>query len=229
MIFDADHTLIEFDEDEKRAFRLAFADFGVNLTDEECRAYRDFSYECWEKLHLSEVHTEEIRKNYHAIYKNYVPYLIEELSKLKNLHSVHTRLEEKFSEYLSLPSFEIENSLSVVKRLSEKYSVSIATNGLGLMQRNRLERFMPYVDGLFISEEIGTIKPDPVFFERMIYSLGAKKEECLMIGDSLSSDIAGAKQSGIKCCWFNRFSAENKCGPSPDFEISSLEELFSVL
>ena len=79
--------------------------------------------------------------------------------------------------------------------------MAIATNGLGRVQRSRLADFLPMTAALFISEEIGCIKPSGTFFERITDVLGCAPHECLMVGDSLSSDIAGAKNAGMAACW----------------------------
>ena len=34
--------------------------------------------------------------------------------------------------------------------------------------------------------------------------IGASVDECIMIGDSLRSDIAGATNAGLKAIWFNQ-------------------------
>ena len=46
-----------------------------------------------------------------------------------------------------------------------------------------------------------------------------------MVGDSISSDIAGGKDAGIKTVWLNRFGAENKSKIVPDYEIDDISGL----
>ena len=74
------------------------------------------------------------------------------------------------------------------------------------MQRPRLERsaIRPFIEKIFISEEIGVAKPAAGFFEAVFQEIGnPPKSEVLIIGDSLTSDIQGGIDYGIDTCWFN--------------------------
>ena len=65
-------------------------------------------------------------------------------------------------------------------------------------------------------------------FEKMLEKLQAKKEECLMIGDSLSSDIAGAHAVGMDACWFNPSRQADTTGLA-DYTVTDLSELLEIL
>ncbi len=229
LIFDADHTLLEFDDDEKRAFALAFADFGVTLSPEDCSACRDYSYACWAELGLNDVHKREIQQSYHDLYRGYVPVLCAELCRRYGVERHERGVTEKFLEYLSLPSHLIGGAKDTLSRLRGRYRICIATNGLKDMQTSRLTELLPYTERLFISEEFSCIKPQREFFERMTRELGVSPQDCLMIGDSLSSDVAGAVAVGMKSCWFNRFALPNEKPFSPDYEISAIEQVEELL
>lgn len=82
------------------------------------------------------------------------------------------------------------------------YAVSIATNGLTAIQIGRTKPLFGLFDNLFVSEALCAIKPTAEFFQRLLAGLGAKKEDCLFVGDSLASDVAGANGAGIDCCLF---------------------------
>ena len=74
------------------------------------------------------------------------------------------------------------------------------------MQKNRFATspLKDFFEKLFISGEIGFEKPDRRFFEaveRDIPDFDVKK--ALVIGDSLTSDMAGGIGYGIDCCWYN--------------------------
>ena len=84
------------------------------------------------------------------------------------------------------------------------------------------------MDGVFISEEMGTQKPAPEFFEKVFSALKwPDKRKCVILGDSQSSDMLGGKNAGISTCWYNPKGAEKK--GNWDFEISSLEEFLEVV
>ena len=85
-----------------------------------------------------------------------------------------------------------------------------------------------YMDGVFISEEMGTQKPAPEFFEKVFAALEwPDKEKCIILGDSQSSDMLGGKNAGIATCWYNP-KGEIKKGDWA-FEIRSLEQFLEVV
>jgi putative hydrolase of the HAD superfamily len=58
--------------------------------------------------------------------------------------------------------------------------------------------------------------------------LNIGKEQALMVGDNLMTDILGAKRAGIKSVWINRHNKERN-EVIPDYEIKHLSELFPIL
>lgn len=229
IIFDADHTLLEFDEDEKRAFHAAFLKVGVCLSAEERTAFRNFSYELWEKTGLNDIHLPEIQKSYHSLYSRYVSELLFALCKRKGISSRAKEAEEEFYQNLSSPSHLVAGAKETLCSLNGRVRLFVATNGLTLLQRGRLSEIASFFEELFISEEVGFIKPQQEFFDEMLKKIRLPKQECLFVGDSLTSDIAGANAAGMKSCWLNRFHRKNESGYVPNFEISSLKEVEEVL
>ena len=55
------------------------------------------------------------------------------------------------------------------------------------------------------------------------------KNEVLIVGDSLTSDIQGGVNAGIKTCWFNPKGVENTSKLKPDFEIRDVGEVLEIL
>ena len=55
----------------------------------------------------------------------------------------------------------------------------------------------PYFDGLYLSSDFACRKPDIRFFSALLEEQHLKKENCLMIGNDLDTDIAGAKNAGL--------------------------------
>ena len=124
------------------------------------------------------------------------------------------------------------------------YAVSIATNGLTAIQIGRTKPLCGLFDNLFVSEALCAIKPTAEFFQRLLAGLGAKKEDCLFVGDSLASDVAGANGAGIDCCLFDpcgKYSAggnavgagnadvKRPCNAAPDYTITKLTDLLRLL
>lgn len=223
IVFDVDHTLIDFDEDEKSAFLKTCRYFGISPTKEDVLAFWELSCESWTKHELHRVHDERIQRDFHAIYAQHVAWLFQDFAKRIPLPEGR---EEVFTRFISGEGRPIEDSLSIVKKLSKKYDVYIATNGLSVIQRGRTREYLPYLKAIFISEEIGAIKPDRQFFCKLLDEIPYPPEEILMVGDSYESDMAGAKTVGIRTCYFNRRGEEHA---DVDYTIHSLKELFRIL
>ena len=137
--------------------------------------------------------------------------------------------EAEFVRSLCVPAHCVDGAEEVLRVLSEKYVICAATNGLSEMQRGRLSVLSPYLRNLFVSEEMGFIKPNVGFFRAVTDELGANAEECLMIGDSLTSDVAGANAAGMDCIWFNRRGQKLPEGLRVTAEISRLQDLLKLL
>jgi 2-haloacid dehalogenase len=88
--------------------------------------------------------------------------------------------------------------------------------------------YLPYLRHLFISEEIGAAKPSPLFFEACLAALAPlRPDEVLMIGDSLTADIAGAAGCGIRTCWYRHGSCKD--GSAADYCVADLREICGIL
>ena len=66
-----------------------------------------------------------------------------------------------------------------------------------------------YIDVLVTSEEVGEEKPSKNAFDLVKRKLGYPSNEMLMIGDSQSKDIDGAKLSGMDAILFTKDHASN--------------------
>ena len=86
------------------------------------------------------------------------------------------------------------------------YRLFAASNSFGHLQRNRLDKagVLPYFEDTYISMDIGYDKPDIRFFEEALRRCGMEASEVLMIGDSMTTDIEGARKAGIDALFFDR-------------------------
>jgi 2-haloacid dehalogenase len=113
-----------------------------------------------------------------------------------------------------------------------KYRLFLASNGTASVQHGRMTSadLYPYFEQAFVSQEIGHNKPSQAYFDACFARIpGFEKEKCLMVGDSLTSDILGGINAGIKTVWVN---PEGKQAPEhirPDYQIKSLAELPGLL
>ena len=141
----------------------------------------------------------------------------------------------------------VEGSKETLEALRRKgYRLFAASNSFGHLQRRRLERagILPYFEDTFISMDIGYDKPDIRFFEHALESVNQTNtddrscanhsepvlpHESLMVGDSMTTDILGAKAAGWGTCFFNRRPDESQPSGEADYEIRSIGELLQIL
>ncbi len=232
IVFDADHTLLNYLADERGAYERLYQKLGVAVSEALLKQSRKHSEEAWTDAGLYDVRSAHIQKNYHALYRTHT----EEI--FNRLFLDFPFLREKgnakelglaFLAELIREGNAIDGAIETVDALSKNYRICVATNGLSQMQRARLAPFSKRIEKLYISEEIGAIKPMPAFFEFILRDLNAQAKECLMVGDSLHSDIQGAKSAGMDCCWFSPKKTENDGEIQPDYQITHLKELLTLL
>lgn len=105
----------------------------------------------------------------------------------------------------------------------------LATNGIERVQKERLSDFLPYTYRLYISEEIGFIKPTEDFYNFIMSDLKCNLKECLMIGDSITNDMIGSKAIGMDVCYYNANDKKKPENVLVDYEINSIHDLVPIL
>ena len=87
-----------------------------------------------------------------------------------------------------------------------------------------------FFEKVFVSQEIGHNKPAKAYFDACFAQIpGFDPAKAMIVGDSLSSDIRGGINAGIKTCWVNPAHLEAKPGVTPDYEIEALSQLPALL
>jgi putative hydrolase of the HAD superfamily len=120
----------------------------------------------------------------------------------------------------------------VLAALRSIVRTAIITNGPVAMQRDKLRRFdlESRVDYAVVSEEFGCGKPNPAIFLHVAATLEVAPGECMMVGDSIELDVAGARASGMRAVWVNRAARPMPAGgPFPDFMISDLRAVPDIV
>jgi HAD superfamily hydrolase (TIGR01549 family) len=110
--------------------------------------------------------------------------------------------------------------------------VALVTNGSSDIQRDKLRvlGIEDVFDAVVVSGELGVAKPDPAPFHKAAAELSVEPDNVWHVGDSLTTDVAGARAAGLVAVWLNRacMPASDE-QPRPDLEISSLAELARIL
>lgn len=223
LFFDADGTLFDFDEAETRAFYQMASKLGFSATHKQLQNYKACNEACWKAFERSELTQTTLKtKRFEDFFAS------EGLSLDPNLAS------KTYQGYLSEQGILYQESLPLLDALIERgYTLYLASNGIAEVQRGRLAQSETnrYFKDIFISEEVGAQKPDSQFFSAMFERTGleAKKSECLMIGDSLSSDIQGGLSYGMDTLWLNMKGAhKNTTAIKATYEMHSLTEMLAL-
>ena len=154
--------------------------------------------------------------------------LFEEIGVCADAKEAQRIYERQLSQtYYYLPGAE-----ELLKSLVGKYKIYLASNGTAIVQDGRiaLSGIGKYADDIFISEKIGYNKPSIGFFEGCFSKIESfEKEYAIIIGDSLSSDILGGINAGIKTCLFNPKGITVSENIKPDYEVRELSEIPTLL
>lgn len=140
-------------------------------------------------------------------------------------------LAERFPLERRNHPFVYEDTFQTLDKLKGQYKLLLLTNGSPDLQTTKLSitpEIAPYFDHIIISGDFGRGKPDPAIFEHALEVMGVEKNNVVMVGDNLMTDILGATRVGMRSVWINRHDKERN-EVIPDYEIKELEELFGIL
>lgn len=222
LLFDLDNTLLDFDKAEANALTKALWDAGITVTEEMLSRYNKINLAQWKLLEQGKMTREEVKiRRFKLLFQEF------------DIKISPEDVAKHYQTYLGQGHYFIEGAEEVLEKLSTKYRIYVVTNGTLSVQRGRLESsgIKKYLQGIFISEEIGYNKPSVEYFNKCFTQIpDFKKENTVIIGDSLSSDIQGGINAGIKTIWFHRPQDLTKNSqPKPDYEIKSLKSLLKML
>ena len=129
--------------------------------------------------------------------------------------------------------FPLPHAEEVCRELARRgHKLYIATNAVASVQRSRLKA-CPFDDvftGAFISEEAGAAKPHKAYYDyvrRRVPEI--TPENCLVVGDSLATDIQGANNAGLPCCWFDPAGEAAPESLRINYIISDLRQLLDIV
>lgn len=221
LLFDADDTLLDFRRSESEALTDAMLRFGIHPTEALIKGYSEINDSLWKLLERGGIEKNELRvRRFELFAEKY------------GLDTDPHMLANEYTDRLAEKSFPVNGAVELCASLWGKYRLFIITNGIKNIQESRLgaSELKQYIEKSFISEEMGAEKPSPLFFDRVASAIdGFDRSLALVIGDSLTSDIAGGIAAGIDTCWFNPRHKAPADGIVPKYEIHALDELYRVL
>ncbi|MDD3347721.1 YjjG family noncanonical pyrimidine nucleotidase [Oscillibacter sp.] len=222
LLFDADDTLFDFPKASARAFSTMCQTHRIPNTPETRQLYHAINLELWAAFDRGEVD-----KAYVTL-ERYVRFL-------SALHLDRDPFQCNRDYLTSLGStvYPLPYAEEVCQTLHARgHRMYLITNAVASVQRSRLAGsvFAELFLDAFISEEAGAAKPDPAYYRYVRARVPAiTAENTLVIGDSLSTDIRGANNAHLPCCWFNPDKNPRPADLEINYEITDLRQLLQIV
>lgn len=221
VLLDLDDTILDFHSAERAAITEAFTSLEIDVDESVLRRYSEINAWCWQQLENGKMSRSEILVHRFRL-------LFSELGIGCSPDEAQKRYESRLkSGHCFIPGAE-----ELLETLFPLYDLYIISNGNIATQESRLKSagISPYFKKIFISELIGHNKPAPAFFEACFRQIpDFRKDDAVIVGDSLTSDIRGGINMGITTCWFNPRHLKAAEDLKPDYEFCTLAELPALL
>ncbi len=221
ILIDLDNTILDFNTAEQTALIRALTELGVPADGETIRRYHEINIQHWEMLENGLLTRQEVLvRRFEALFGE------------RGVRADAFRTQELYESNLSKGHWFVPGAPEMLERLHGKYRLFICSNGVGYVQDGRIASagIAPYFEDIFISERIGGNKPERGFFEACFARIpGLRRENALILGDSLTSDIRGGINAGILTCWYNPRGKKNTGPIRPDLEIRTLDQFPALL
>lgn len=170
-----------------------------------------------------------------------------EFRNMRDLYGISTR--NVFHRYgIQVPdSYVAELNYTYKKMLDEAVTIlpnvkqtldTLYANGLrlGMVSNGDNEELSAHLDGVsdlfdvvVTSEELKVYKPHPRIFNETLQKMGVAREKAAFVGDTITSDVLGAKKAGLTAIWYNKKQRIPKPKLRPDFEIRDMTEILEIV
>ena len=225
IFFDLDHTLWDHDKNSHEALTVINKNLGVSELcetdfDSFHKEYVRINYGLWTDYHQKKIEKELLRwKRFDLTLNSF---------NVKD-KSLAQQMAENYLDICPKGPHLISHTHEVLEYLEKKYKLHIVTNGFKEAQRTKIKysKLNNYFTEIFISEEVGYLKPNPKIFEVAMDKLETNVDDCIMIGDNLETDIAGAQNAGMDFYFFNPDGKESEI--EREQQIVKLNQLIDLL
>lgn len=221
VLFDLDDTIFDFKKSERAALIKTFNELGIEPDEMLLNRYSIINQQWWKRLERREITRHEVKVGrYRELFDEFGIILSPE------------KATAVYEEMLCNGHYFVDGAEKMLDELYDSYDLYLVSNGAKRVQDSRLASagISHYFKGIFISEEVGFEKPAPEFFDYCFKSMNnADKSNAVIIGDSLTSDIKGGINAGIKTVWFNPDKKANLTEIIPDYEIEDLLQIKEIL
>lgn len=221
LFLDLDDTILDFHKAERIALSKTLRSFGLEPTDSVLARYSQINLEHWQRLERKELTRQQV-----------VVGRFEVFFREQGVSVDPEQVALCYEDNLSIGHYFLPGAEEAVISLSKKYKLYMASNGTAKVQAGRLAsaNISKYFQKIFVSQEIGVNKPDKLYFDRCGQQIpGYDPSKAMMVGDSLTSDIQGGINAGMKTVWVNPHHKPHPEHIVPDYEIEALSQLEQLL
>lgn len=219
VLFDADETLFDYVRAAQSALRATLSAYGISYPEDVWARYKYWNDLGWRKFERGEMEKARLQTERFAR-------LFEELG----VEAEPSAFNADYLVALSEGGCALPGAEELCRELYAHCALYIVTNGFTFTQERRLEcsPLRQYIRKMYISEQVGYQKPRKEFFDAVCSDIGVEGKRMILLGDSLTSDMAGGIQAGIPTCWFNP-EGKDSGGMAIDYEIQRLEEFIPIV
>ena len=224
ILLDWDDTIGDWTGAEHKALQDIYAHYHLDAIyasfEDYLNAYKPYNLELWGKYGRGEV-----TKKYLHFERFYRP--IERLQVTGNLENLAHEMGDEFLQLTNKYFSVLPGADEVVRTLAKKYPLTIVSNGFREVQYYKFAHsgLQDCFAHTIISEEIGVNKPQPEIFQIALERNNVSADEAIMIGDSYSSDIEGAKAAGIDQVWIH----EGETQETATYIVPALKDVLTFL
>ena len=221
LLFDADGTLLDFERAEHEAIGETLSHFDLPDSEEIRRTYSLANAEQWRLLEQKMTTKDKLKVDRFRVF-----------CERAGFERPAKEMAQFYEARLATKSYLLEGALAICEDLAKDHDLYIITNGIRAVQEGRLgtSPLKVFFKDIFISEELGAEKPSVEYFDRATARIpNFCVKDALVIGDSLTSDIAGGLAAGIDVCWFNPMGKPAPEQYSIHYTISKLSELEAIV
>lgn len=218
ILLDADETLFDYRRAAREALAGTCAAFGVPFNEEVHARYHAINDALWRLYEQGGTTQEALRVG-----------RFERLAAALGASFDPANFNAAYTAALGEGAYLREGALELCQALFGKRPLYIATNGLVATQKRRLEKspLRPLISDMFISEEIGFQKPRKEYFDAVLAAVGnPAPSRVILLGDSLTSDMAGGRNAGVATCWLAPEDAVDTVGC--DYRVSVLPDFIPI-
>lgn len=223
ILWDIDGTLLDFTVAERNALRECFSVFHLGeCTDAMIANYSSINAAYWKRLELGEISKHQVLTGRFRDFFHAEQLCCQDIEAFNQEYQIHLGDTICF----------IDNAYSLIQELRTCVKQYAVTNGAFMAQERKLQKsgLGDLFNGVFISDQIGAEKPSREFFDYVFHHIeDYDKEEIMIVGDSLTSDMKGGNRAGIKCCWYNPHNQENHTGVTADYIIQNLNQVKEII